>query len=195
MKRKKDEIIAEMARLHEPERAVKLCDAPGCCETGDYRAPQSRDALDHYFWFCMEHVRDYNRRWNFYAGMNEIEIERQIRFDTTWQRPTWPLGAGANGRTDPIHLGMFGPDAWHEYRPPDPNAPKDGFYPRPGSVEADALEVFRLDAPVTRTLVKDRYKVLVKKHHPDTNRNDPKAEEKLKSINQAYSILISCAEL
>ena len=37
--------------------------------------------------------------------------------------------------------------------------------------------------------VKKRYNELAKSLHPDHNRDDPKAEEKLKEINLAYSVL------
>jgi len=37
--------------------------------------------------------------------------------------------------------------------------------------------------------IKQQYKTLVKKHHPDANGGSRIAEEKLKSINQAFAIL------
>jgi len=42
--------------------------------------------------FCLEHVRAYNAAWDFYKGMSPGEIEMQLRADTAWQRPSWPLG-------------------------------------------------------------------------------------------------------
>ena len=76
---------------------------PGCAEDGLHRAPVARDRLSEYYWFCTEHVRRYNLAWDFFAGMNEQEIEYQRRFDTVWQRPSWPFGqfgqraAGSSG--------------------------------------------------------------------------------------------------
>ena len=37
--------------------------------------------------------------------------------------------------------------------------------------------------------VKTRYKQLAKQHHPDANNGDRDAEERLKTINQAYAAL------
>src|SRR5215467_14706962 len=71
---------------------VRPCEHPGCLAGGDFRAPKSRLQLHEYFWFCLEHVRAYNAAWNYYAGMNETEIEAEIRRDTVWQRPSWKLG-------------------------------------------------------------------------------------------------------
>jgi hypothetical protein len=76
----------------EPEASVRGCDHPGCAAGGDFRAPKSRLDLNHYYWFCLEHVRTYNSAWNYYAGMSEPEIEAEIRRDTVWQRPSWKLG-------------------------------------------------------------------------------------------------------
>jgi hypothetical protein len=43
--------------------AARLCDHPGCAAAGDYRAPRSRNRLDVFFWFCLDHVRAYNAQW------------------------------------------------------------------------------------------------------------------------------------
>ena len=82
---------------------------PSCGALGDYRAPKSRNALNDYWWFCLEHVRAYNASWDFYKGMSPVEIEAATRADTAWQRPTWPLGS-LGGRidaavdADPLHV-------------------------------------------------------------------------------------------
>ena len=58
------------------------CDHLDCRALAEYRAPKSRDRLDEYYWFCLEHVREYNKSWNFCDGMNEEQIESEIREDT-----------------------------------------------------------------------------------------------------------------
>jgi hypothetical protein len=69
---------------------------PGCGAQGEYRAPKSRQNLQEYWWFCLEHVRAYNGSWDFYKGMSPGQIEAQLRADTAWQRPSWPLGRLGN---------------------------------------------------------------------------------------------------
>lgn len=166
--------------------AVRLCDHPGCAAAGDYRAPRSRNRLDVFFWFCLDHVRAYNAQWNYYAGMSAAEIEAEIRNDTVWQRPTWPLGSrvgtifGARVRD----FGMFGlddDDAAAEAR--------ERSRRRPLTEQEQALAVFDLDPPFTMDGLKSRYKELVKLNHPDAHGGDRLAEERLKVINQAYSTL------
>jgi hypothetical protein len=153
----------------------------------------------------VEYVRAYNAQWNYYEGLNQSEIEKQIRADTTWWRPTWPLGSqgGARGRPnragqydDPgIDFGAFAYEDWDHERSRGDYTNGRGWRPRPGSDEAEALAILDLDPPVTRDDVKDRYKALVKKHHPDANGGNRDAEERLKIINRAYSVLRASTEL
>ena len=175
----------------DPGSGPKFCDLPGCGEPGEYRAPRSRNDLENYYWFCLKHVREYNAAWNYCAGMNEDEIERQIRADVTWQRPTWPLGvrsAYANGGRPIFDLGAFAADDWADKTQMNADGAK-GHRPRPGSPQERALAVLDLDSPVTQEAIKARYKNLVKRHHPDANGGDKEAEERLKIINLAYSTL------
>ena len=152
----------------------------------------SRDRLRDYYWFCLGHVRDYNRAWDFFKGMSAAEIEIQCRRDTVWQRPSWPLGGplrtGANGHHVNDVFGLFSDGI-------DPGVPRHGG-PGRGARRRDseqdrALAVLDLKPPLDFTRVKARYKQLAKQLHPDANGGDKKAEEHLKVVNQAYSILKS----
>jgi hypothetical protein len=165
---------------------VRLCDHAGCVAAGDFRAPRSRNQLDEYYWFCLDHVRAYNAQWNYYAGMNAAEIEAQIRQDTVWQRPTWPLGSRVGMRFGARirDFGMFDMD--------DDEASGDKRErgrQRPLTEQEQALAVFDLAPPFTLGGLKSRYKALVKLHHPDAHGGDKAAEERLKVINRAYSTL------
>lgn len=159
------------------------CQVAGCPEAGAYRAPVSRERLGEYYWFCLEHVRTYNQAWDYFAGMSEAEIELQRRADTVWQRPSWPLGRfgeRAAYRTGfRLHdgFGFMGEDA---------DEPSNR---RPQTEEQKALALLDLKEPVTFQDVRSRYKTLVKKLHPDANGGDREAEERLKTVNQAYAAL------
>lgn len=167
------------------------CDHPGCDAVGEFRAPKGPNRLRDYYWFCLDHVREYNRAWNYYKGMSHDEVERETRHDTCWQRPTWPMGwrvggakgHGPTGVDDPF--GLFAKEARAEARAREDAARA----PAPGDGDAAALAVLDLDPPVTLTEVKARYKELVKQLHPDLNGGDRAAEERLKTINHAYSVL------
>jgi hypothetical protein len=165
-------------RKHTGRPALRHCDVPGCELEGQFRAPRSRDDLNTYYWFCLDHVRAYNAAWNYYAGMNESQIEAEIRRDTVWQRPTWPLGwRTAQSRTfDPF--GIMNGDG------EEAQAKRRALTPT-----ERALQLFDLVMPFTLTDLKRRYKVLVKQHHPDIHGGDKAAEEQLKTIIEAYALL------
>lgn len=170
-----------------PRQQARPCDHPGCREIGDFRAPKARDRLNEYWWFCLDHVRDYNKAWDFYAGMSEQEIEAQVRQDTTWQRPTWPMGrwrTQSRSAREDLYNGAspFGPE-W------DGEAAAEVRTRRPRTPEEEALAVLDLVPPVDFARIKARYRELAKAHHPDTNGGDKEAEERLKRINQAYRTL------
>jgi len=164
----------------------RVCEAPGCRLHGEYRAPFARDRLEQYRWFCLDHVREYNKKWDYFAGLDAEAIEQHIRADTTWRRPVWPLGGRRSGGPrfhDPLDLnneaGVF----------ERPAPPKMDGSEQLTPAERNAMGVLELSWPLTRAVVKSRYKELVKIHHPDANGGDRDAEEKLKEINAAYSTL------
>lgn len=168
------------ARAHQ-----RACAWPGCDEAGEHRAPKSRDDLDKHQWLCLEHAREFNRGWNYYEGMSDDEVEADVRRDTTWDRPTWRLGGNGAFRPDKFAdpLGVFG----------DPGSTRPGGAPpvRPpiSAEEERAYRTLGLEYPVSANDLKARYKVLVKEYHPDANRGDKSAEDRLKDINAAYRVL------
>jgi hypothetical protein len=166
----------------DPDAPGHGCDAPGCLAAGQYRAPKSRSNLREFHWFCLEHVREYNASWDYYQGMSPGEIEAQLRSDTSWQRPSWPLGRlGATARLeqsleDSLHFTFGSKPA----EPPRPKIPPE---------LREALEVLGLAWPVSMATVKSTYKKLAKRHHPDANGGNKASEEILKTINLAYATL------
>jgi hypothetical protein len=165
--------------------ALRSCDHPGCGGHGEYRAPKSPKALNDYYWFCLDHVRAYNAAWDFYAGLAPDEIERMLRMDTTWQRPTWPLGTLSGGRF------RFNPERVRDpfdFFADDMERPRHSDNANP-SAEQKAMRVMDLTWPLTLEKLKARYKELCKLHHPDTNGGDKAAEERFKQIGQAYKTL------
>lgn len=177
----------------DPPRAhIRCCDHPGCEQAGEYRAPKSRSRLNDYYWFCLDHVRDYNKAWDYYAGMSTAEIEREMRQDTTWQRPSWPLGKWATQDRfirDRVVKGFgfeFGRESSAGH---DRGQEARHTAPTP---EMEALAVLNLTPPVDFPRIKARYRELAKQHHPDTNGGTREAEEKLKEINHAYNTLKAC---
>ena len=176
-----------------PQGGLRRCDRPGCAAEGQHRAPRSRDALNSYYWFCLEHVREYNLAWDYFKDMDAQAIEQIRRRDAVWQRPTWPLNGGLGGRKSgpqnrPFHdaFGFFSAESQGQ-------AESKGRFP-PNSRQARALQTLELAPDATLAEVKLRYKSLVKELHPDITGGDARSEERLKIINLAYSDLKAAFE-
>ncbi len=156
---------------------------------GEYRAPKSRADLRQYWWFCLEHVRAYNAAWDYYKGMTPGQIEMELRRDSAWQRPSWPLGrlgrttSESEAFSDPLHI----LDAGRLRR----KAAEQHAGRHPPAELREPLSTLGLSWPVTLETLKTRYKELAKATHPDANRGDPAAEERFKLINLAYAALRS----
>lgn len=176
----------------DPDSATaptRACDQPGCTEAGEFRAPRSPNRLNDYLWFCLAHVRAYNQAWDYYKGMGPTEIEAHLREDAGWQRPTWPLGRLGGHRLDPEALrdplGVLKDTPLHEGRRREGPASAPSA---PPELRA-ALDVLGLTWPLGQAELRARYKELAKRYHPDANGGDRAAEERLKDINRAYSLL------
>ncbi|MGI9433835.1 MAG: J domain-containing protein [Geminicoccaceae bacterium] len=172
------------------KQAHQYCDWPGCKRVGDYRAPKSREELRTFFFFCLEHVRDYNRAWDFFSGMRSDEIEAYMREDVTWHRPTWKVNSGGQEHgqgwrwQDPFEVLINGPGT--------DGAEAKSEWDRPTSrlgKKERMLRVLELEHDATPDELKARYKELAKLHHPDLHGGDKDAEERLKLINEAYTYL------
>jgi hypothetical protein len=190
-------IMGELLKNRRSGKDETTCEWPGCDGAAEFKAPRSRDALNEYRWFCLVHVREYNRNWNYYSGMDEAEVEADVRNDTVWQRPTWKLGAGeapkfANMKiNDPLGVGDAARDADARAHGGKSDA---GQQPDPRQTDpkfARAMAVFALEIPVTMDDVKTRYKELVKRHHPDANGGTKAAEEEFKKVTEAYEALVA----
>ena len=169
-------------------RTHRVCDHEGCDRPGEYRAPKSRDKLDEYYWFCLDHVREYNTAWNYYAGLDEEEVEECVRKDICWDRPTWSLGGrGARAFVKTASRGFR--DDFGFFDEEKAEAEVEHVPPAERMQIRKSLRVLDLEWPCTIDEVRNRYKQLAKTLHPDANGGDPDAEERLKRVNQAYSQL------
>lgn len=170
---------------------VKGCDHPDCDGVGQYRAPKAPNRLNEHYWFCLEHVREYNAAWNYCEGLSDDEVEARVRADTVWHRPTWPMGLRRGLSEEMLHaeamaFASMGKPKTHEkkqrFDADDPGPGKDAR-------ERRALAALNLKRPVTFVEIRSRYIDLVKRLHPDTNGGDRSAEDRLKTINRAYALL------
>ena len=147
------------------------CSHKNCPHEGLHPAPQTPDKPRPYRYFCLEHIREYNARWNFLGGLSEQEVERHIRDATVWERPTWPLGKGplnAKTRKKPA---------------------KDNQDALPPNEIIRALVIFELEHPTALTLVKKKHRELVKRYHPDSNDGQNSKINEFYLIQEAFKSL------
>ena len=56
-------------------------------------------AANEYWQFCLEHVREYNNSYNFFAGMSEDAVAKYQKDAITGHRPTWKMGSVGGERS------------------------------------------------------------------------------------------------
>ncbi len=167
------------------ETSTRICDHDGCDEPGKFRAPKAPDVLDDYFWFCQQHVREYNLKWNFFDGTTEAEINAQQSKDKVWERATKPLGdpearAWARlGIEDPHQV--LGKNATQ-----NPGRGGNAAARKLPPTEKRAIEILETSADATKADVRKAYKALIKVLHPDMNGGDRSQEEQLQEVVWAW---------
>ncbi len=160
-----------------------MCDEPDCELPGLYRAPKSRDNLREYRHFCLEHVREYNKKWDYFKDADEDEIYAHMRETVVGERPTWPSHKPNFEQKLRRAANFWGADFNLNGQKSKPEEPVLQ------SPIRDAFSAMGLAFDVDFTAVRDQFRKLVKKYHPDTRPDDPKAGERFKVITAAYVTL------
>ncbi len=166
------------------DTSTRVCEHEGCREPGKFRAPRAPDVLDEYKWFCKDHVREYNLKWNFFNNTTEAEINAQMSKDKVWERETRSF-------SDPEAR------AWARLGIEDPhqvlgeNATKNPGKATTGSrrlppTERRAIEILEAKDNWSKAEVRKAYKSLIKILHPDMNGGDRSQEEQLQEVVWAW---------
>lgn len=181
----------------EARSVFPRCQWDGCAEAGTHRAPVGRHKEGEYFRFCLEHVRHYNKNYNYFSGLGDSDVARFQKEALTGHRPTWRMGVNGGGAApgadflrsraaslsrrmrDPFNLFSGARDAMEQ-------TPKTR---RVRPLEAKALETLGLEQAATSVEIKARYKELVKRHHPDANGGERGSEDRFRDVVQAYRLL------
>lgn len=178
------------------ETSSRTCDREGCDKPGKYRAPKSPDHLDDFLWFCLDHVREYNLRWNFFHAHNDDELEKQFAADRVWERPTKPFRPEAGRPGNQPHAEGR---AWQRFGLDDPmELLGDKATLNPGSVngarprrrlpstERKALDILDARDDQSKAEIRKLYKALVKDLHPDMNGGKRDDEARLSEVVWAW---------
>jgi hypothetical protein len=177
--------------VHALKPGERACDHAGCRAPATTRAPKSREMLDQHYWFCQPHAAEYNKSWNFFAGMSDAQVAEAQAARAHGDRPTWQFKASrfsreaasiaaksGEGMADP--LGVLGAKRKREREAPVRHLGK-----------LDRLALIDLDLPeeATGPQIRARYTELVKRCHPDANGGDRSAETRLQRVIKAYKTL------
>ena len=168
------------------ETSTRECEHAGCQEPGQYRAPKSPDILDDFFWFCKDHVREYNLKWNFFNGATEDEFNEQIDKDRVWDRPTKPFAKKGEEQRAWSRLGVDDPhQVLGANATMNPGKSITGTRKLPAT-ERKAIDILEAKDHWTKTEVRKQYKSLIKVLHPDMNGGDRSQEEQLQEVMWAW---------
>tara|TARA_R110001592_G_scaffold16881_16_gene71774 strand:+ start:16559 stop:17170 length:612 start_codon:yes stop_codon:yes gene_type:complete len=171
----------------DTQSAPSACDMPGCPSHGEHKAPKHRGLNDYYF-FCFNHIKEYNKAWDFFAGMSAHEVQNHMQSSLYGDRPTWRADVHAEQKLhEAAQNTYYFSDGEQDQQAQ--GARTNTFAGDTNTPEYEAMAIMGISPPVTLEEIKTRYKTLAKKYHPDLNKNDSDAEELLKKINMAYTIL------
>ena len=162
-----------------------ICDWNNCLEEGSYKAPVEKDNSRKYRMLCLNHIKEFNKNWNYFEGMNDNQIYEFLKSDMIWHKPTQSFNSSDN----------FFKILWN-------NALKDELNKYKINGQLDHMNQFKFNNNDIKAFsilgaqvgikwegIQEKFKKLVKKFHPDMNAGNKKYEEKLKVITLAYTQL------
>lgn len=180
------------SRFHGRVPGDRPCAHTGCDEHGEFRAPGYRssgfDGPGDYRWLCLEHVRDFNTRYNFFNGMSAEEIVAAQSPYGGWETETRAF----------THGGANMPPKWADFKDPmdalgarfagvkrEATARAAGVDP----MTAKALAVLGLEPGSDLRSIRQAYSDGVRRYHPDRNGGDRRHEAKLQAVLEAWAHL------
>ena len=167
---------------------------PGCSEPGEFRAPGDQrpgfDGPGSWRWFCLDHVREFNARYNYFTGMSAEQISEAQNPYGGWERETRAFGAAGQSST-PRWADFIDPldaiGARFRARTEQARERQDRKPLSPG--DRKHLATLGLDVDADRKTLRTRYAELVRRYHPDRNGGDRSHEKALQQVIEAYTAL------
>jgi len=158
-----------------------ICDWNNCSNEGLYKAPKEKDNSKNYRLLCLEHVKKFNKNWNYFSGMNDRQIMEFLKSDITWHKPTQSFSSSDN----------FFKVLWNNALKNEidkikfNNTIKFKF----NHNDIKAFSILGITVGLKWEKIQEKFKMLVKKYHPDMNSGNKKFEDRLKVITLAYTQL------
>ena len=184
-----------ISKKQEAPSRENNCQWEGCEIPAVHKAPKGRGMEGQYYNFCLKHVREYNKNYNYFEGMNQTDLSKFQKQAMLGDRPTWKLGVDnkdqlASFSAEEILKKLKANRADTNQDEEKLNL-KDRKRQKIGNAAKKALYVLGLDNASSSDEIKNRYKLLVKKHHPDLKGGTETTDEKLIEIIKSYRYLKS----
>lgn len=187
--------IGKKTSKKKDEPVAQTCQWEGCDKPGTHKAPMGRNREGHFLWMCIDHVREYNKNYNYFSGLDDEAIAKFQKDAVTGARPTWQMGSNKWGKHPPV--------SDHDPRQAGAQRLYNRMNMRAGravggsplrsrklkALERKSFDDLNLPHTASADDIKARYKLLVKQNHPDANGGDRKSEERLREVITAYKIL------
>lgn len=186
------------------ETDERRCEAPGCCEAGEFRAPGHRpngfDGPGEWRWFCLDHVREFNAGYDWFEGMSADEILAAQSPAAGWktENPAFSPNAAVDGVPrwadfdDPLDAISARANGIRSRAEREARMTMSGRFSKE---EAAALETMGLGSNTDKRRLRRRYSELVRRYHPDRNGGDRSHEARLNTVVEAYQLLRNCASI
>jgi hypothetical protein len=169
------------------DTSTKTCEFPECKEAGLYRAPKSSELLDEFFWFCKEHIREYNLKWNFFQGTSDDDFQKFLDKDRVWGRDTQPFGKRPDEGRAWSRLGVDDPiEILGSNSTQNPGRTVNQSTRKLPATDRKALEILDARDTWTKMEIRKQYKSLVKDLHPDMNGGNRADEDRLQEVVWAW---------
>ena len=162
-----------------------ICDYKNCKNIGKHKAPIEKDNSKKFRWLCLNHIKEFNQRWDYFKGMSNHEIYNFMKSDMTWHKPTQSFNSPDN----------FFNILWKNTLNEGENILNRKHGEKIKTIinfsnkDREAFKIIGLEVGVKWDIIQNQFKKLVKKYHPDMNAGNKKFEEKLKIITLAYTQL------
>ena len=162
-----------------------ICDYKNCKKIGKHKAPIEKDNSKKFRWLCLDHIKEFNQRWDYFKGMSDHEIYNFMKSDMTWHKPTQSFNSPDN----------FFNILWKNTLNEGKNILNSEYGKKIktkinfSNKDIGAFKIIGLEVGTKWDIIQNQFKKLVKKYHPDMNAGDKKFEEKLKIVTLAYTQL------
>ena len=178
---------------------MSKCQWDGCTNRGIHKAPLGYEHEGKHLYFCINHVREYNKTYNYFSGLDDDSTAKLRREVQTEPPLTWKTGID---RKD-SERGQTEQRSWQACARAQARGYDNAYirgtafvagrneprHRKLKTLEKKSFEILGIVPLTPADQITSRYKDLVKRHHPDANGGNRSTEDLLQKIIQSYKIL------